>query len=425
MTLNGLDRETRGYARVAIYSCLLNATLSGVKYFLGELSGSQALKADAVHSLADLVASLSILVGIVISQRKTRTFPHGLYKVENLVALLCSFFIFFAAYEIGREALLGEPVRDIRGVPIVIAGILAIMGSVYLFSRYELKVGTEARSPSLVADAKQLRTDLLSYLVILGGIVATHLGFPVDRYVAIFVVILIVRMGYEILVESLKVLLEATLDYQTLDGVRKIVERRPEVKEVEEIGGRNSGRFKFIEITLTTDLKLLHKAHALTEELESEILEQFPNIDRILIHYEPQHKEEWLIVTPVSEPDGARLDEDSRLAEHFGGADYFAFLAQNTKDGSVKIKEFLANPYKHLQRKKGLKVAEFLKKQGTDQLFTRSELEGKGSGYALAGMAVDLSTTDAETVGQLADELRQSFKSHGNGASGADEHGEE
>jgi cation diffusion facilitator family transporter len=143
-----------GYARVAIYSCLLNLLLTGVKYYLGEASGSLALKADAVHSLADVISSLTIFLGIVIADRKTKTFPAGLYKVENLVALLSSFFIFYAAYDIGFEALWGDTSRHITGIPQVMVGIVLIMAAAALFSRYELKVGLEAGSPSLVADAR-------------------------------------------------------------------------------------------------------------------------------------------------------------------------------------------------------------------------------------------------------------------------------
>ncbi|MFH0958252.1 MAG: cation transporter, partial [Pseudomonadota bacterium] len=51
------------YARVAIYSCLVNLTLMGTKYFLGEISGSLALKADAIHSFADVISSGAIFLG--------------------------------------------------------------------------------------------------------------------------------------------------------------------------------------------------------------------------------------------------------------------------------------------------------------------------------------------------------------------------
>lgn len=66
--------------KIALLSCLVNGFLTSAKLFLCEISGSMALKADAVHSLADVVSSLSILGGILISDRKTKTFPLGLCK---------------------------------------------------------------------------------------------------------------------------------------------------------------------------------------------------------------------------------------------------------------------------------------------------------------------------------------------------------
>ncbi len=104
--------------KVALLSCVVNGFLMTGKYYLGEVSGSMALKADAVHSLADVISSLSILGGILIADRKTKTFPLGLYKVENLVSLVSSLFIFFAAYEIANEAIhAGPPGGDQQSWP--------------------------------------------------------------------------------------------------------------------------------------------------------------------------------------------------------------------------------------------------------------------------------------------------------------------
>lgn len=421
MGIAGLDRETRGYALVAGYSSLLNVALVGAKYWLGNVSGSQALKADAIHSMADLVTSLSVLLGIVIAGRKTRTFPHGLYKVENLVALFCSFFIFFAAYEIAKESLFGSPAEQLQHVSWVVVGIGAIMGAVYLFSRYELAVGLEARSPTLIADAKQLTSDMLSYVVILFGIVATHFGYRIDRYVAIFVAALVARIGFEILVDSLKVLLEATLDYRTLDGIKQILTSTRGVRDVRDISGRNSGRFTFVEVALTTDLKLLRRAHALTEELEREIQEKFPNIDRILIHYEPERKESWLIAVPATADAGARMDENTRIAEHFGGAEFFAILSQDTRTGAVRLEDLRENPNCRLERKKGMKTAAMLQEWDIDQVYTHSRMEGLGPAYALEGMGIETFVTGADTVGELAVELRHNFDS---GSESATNHAE-
>ena len=86
--------------KVGIYSIAVNLLLVGIKILLSILSGSIALVADAIHSSSDVISSATVFVGIKISKRKSKTFPFGLYKVENFVSLLSSIFIFVAAYEI-------------------------------------------------------------------------------------------------------------------------------------------------------------------------------------------------------------------------------------------------------------------------------------------------------------------------------------
>ena len=119
--------KVRSYARVALCSVVVNLFLMALKHVLGELSGSLALKADAVHSFADVISALTMFVGIVISDRKTKTFPEGLYKVENLVALLSALFILYAAFEIGSDALHSQGSGQLTHLPQVIGGILLII----------------------------------------------------------------------------------------------------------------------------------------------------------------------------------------------------------------------------------------------------------------------------------------------------------
>ncbi len=400
-----------GYARVAIYSCLVNMALMGMKYMLGEISGSLALKADAIHSFADVISSGAIFLGIVISARKTKIFPEGLYKVENLVALLSSFFILFAAYEIGHEALLSSSDTEISNVRLVTVGIILMMAVAAVFSRYELKVGLEVGSPSLVADAKHVTTDLLACLVILFGIISTYLGYHLDRYVALLVAVIVARMGVQIFLEAVKVLLDATLDYATLDGIRKILESRPEVKEIISIGGRNSGRFKFVEISLTTNLKRLNDAHLVTSEIEEEILDLYPNIDKILIHYEPEHKTIEIVATPLDVKDGAYPDEKCLISPHFGDAPYFAIIDRDFSKKKVSVRSYMKNPFTDVEKKKGVKVAEFLSEHEVDEVRSRVDFEGKGSGYALEAMNIEIATTTATTLGEMIEQMSRNLNS--------------
>jgi len=391
----------RSYSEVALYSCLVNAFLMALKYVLGETSGSLALKADAVHSFADVVSSLTIYVGIVISDRKTKTFPEGLYKVENLVALLSSFLILYASFEIGSDALRDRSLKELTQLPQVLGGILIIIGVAFAFARYELRIGLKVGSPSLVADAKHMYTDLLSTVVILFSIIGAFMGYPVDRYVAMFVALLVARTGYWILMDAVKVLLDATLDHSTLDEIRKIMERHPDVAEVISVGGRNSGRYKFIEISVHLRTRLLREAHEIVSHLEEEILDRWPDIDRIIVHYEPMQKETWLVAVPVDVDEGEEPNSTIRLSDHFGEASHFAILSKNMLTGQVSVEHYLDNPFRDVERQKGVRVAEFLAESEVDETITRANLIGKGSGYALEALQIAYSRTFAPTLSEL------------------------
>jgi divalent metal cation (Fe/Co/Zn/Cd) transporter len=125
--------ETWGWA-----SILLNIALSALNLALGWASGSLAIVAEMVHNVVDLAASVGVLVGLKLSGRRSRSFPYGLHKVENVVAAGVALLIFVAAYELGRKALLG-PEREVAvtwWVPTSVksSGISVIDGSQRGFS---------------------------------------------------------------------------------------------------------------------------------------------------------------------------------------------------------------------------------------------------------------------------------------------------
>jgi len=94
--------------RVGIYSLLVNLLLVVAKLVLSIIAGSLALRADSIHSLVDVFGSIALILGIVISGRKSKRFPYGLYKVENVVSVIISLLLFLTAYEIVQEAITSE-----------------------------------------------------------------------------------------------------------------------------------------------------------------------------------------------------------------------------------------------------------------------------------------------------------------------------
>jgi len=384
--------------RIGLLSITTNVFLAALKYGLAALSGSVALLADAIHSLSDVISAATVLAGIKISKRKSRAFPYGLYKVENLVSLISSLFILFAGYEIAKTVFLEKQSMDLNRLPLAMAGVVATMVITLLFSRYELKQGKRIGSPSLIADAQHIRTDMFSSGVILVGLAGSWLKVPLDRAAALVVVVFVGRAGIRIFLDSIRVLLDASLDFETMDLVKNTIQSDPQVERINGLWGRNSGRFKFIEADISLRIRNLEKAHRVSRRIEEKIKEKVSHVDHILIHYAPAARETRVCAVPLEE-------DRSTLSSHFGDAPVFYIAVVKTDDRTILEEKFLKNPFLNEEKGKGIKVSEWLIQQGTDTVFTKTEFKGRGPSYVLSDGGVDIHMTRSTVLEEVRREL--------------------
>jgi len=384
--------------KIAWLSIMTNLLLVGIKSAVALLSGSLAVTADAIHSMSDVVSSAIVLLGIKTSARRVRGFPYGLYKIENLVALLTSVLILFAGYEVVKTVFV-EPARPLpRQLPLAIAGIGATIVITWLFSGYELKKGRETGSPSLIADAGHIRTDMLSSLVILFALVGSVIGFAIDRYAAIIVVVFITRSAISILLDSVRVLLDASLDHSSLQRIREIVLADPRVSDIKNLWARNAGRYKFVELDLILRTNELAKGHRLSEELENRIKLELAQVDRVLIHFQPREKNRLTLAIPLA-------DDRRTISQHFGEAPFYRLLVLNRRKGEIIDDSFLENPYLEEAKGKGIKVAQWLLEKGLDMLICRHDQKGKGPGYVLGNGGAEIILTEVSDNEEALEEV--------------------
>ena len=394
---DGKVRQQREAERTALLVALSNVLLVAAKYALAVYSGSTALLADAVHSATDVVNSIAIYVGLLFSKRKTRQFPYGLYKIENLAALVTSLFILLAGVEILREILKASRAEIVAArLPAALAGVAFILLWTFLVSRYEQGVGKRLNSPSLMADAQHVFSDLLSTAIIFLALAGNLVGLHLDKAAAAVVVLFIFRAGVQISLEALRVLLDASLDYDTLDKIKSIILSHPQVKAIHFLKGRNSGRFKFVEAEIEVRESRLARAHKISSEIERKIKSEVPGVDEVLLHYEPFKKEEYLFAVPLAQ-------DERTLSAHFGEASYFAFLRYDRHSGRITEKTVLPNPFLNLEKARGIAVAEWLVEKGVDTVLVPKRFEHKGPAYVLHDAEVEV-----YEVGQVSlDEVTQ------------------
>ena len=376
--------------RVALYSLLFNLALVAAKLTLSALSGSLALRADAIHSTVDVMASLALILGVKISERKSESFPLGLYKVENLASIAISFLLFLTAYEIVLEAVRGEAM-PINYQGWVLYAVAAIIPLPYLFGSFQIKVGERTGSPSLIADGVQHKADVLTSSLVFLALIAQTVSFPLDRIAAVIIALAIIKEGWGILVAGMRVLLDASVDVPTLERIRALILEAPEVVSIKELMARNSGRYLFVQANLTLRVADLKRAHLASERIESRIRKEIPQVDRVQIHYEPIVESRRRYAAPLADMRGT-------LSRHFGESPYFALVEMDFEEMKLLRQEIVANPHKDLSKGKGLKVAQFLLGFKPDVVFSRESLEGKGPGYAFAEAGVETAQTDVETL---------------------------
>jgi len=393
------SRKHAGVERWGWYSIAVNIVLAGINLGVARASGSLAVEAEMVHNLVDLLSAIGVLIGLKLATRKTKAFPYGLYKLENVVAVVLAMMTFLTAYEIGRDALL-QPVRQATVDPWMLVSVIIATAIPLLFSHFELRAGREANSPALIADAKEYRTHVFTTGVVFASLVAQRFDLPIDRIAALVIVVAICKTGWELLVDGMRVLLDASMSTETILEIRRVILEEPAVSELKWVTGRNAGRFRFVEAEVTIRVDDLARAEASTQRIEQRIRAAVSNVERVLIHAEPVARTHVRYGLPLEDPGGA-------ISAHFGEAPYFVLATVRLSNGAVEERKVLPNPHLEEEKAKGIRVAEWLVAQKVDVVLVRESLRGKGPVYVFRDAGVELVETDASEVEQAIDMVRQ------------------
>ena len=396
--MTGSDRAPESIIlRVALLSLAVNAGLVVAKLALSVYSGSLALRADGIHSFVDVVASLALIAGILLSTRKRRDFPYGLYKVENVVAVIIALLIFFTAFEIAMDAVTGDATAQPYSgwVLFIVAGFIPIP---FMLGTYQVNVGRKYNSPGLIADGRQHQMDVLSSSVVFFALLGQFFGIPLDRIAAFIVALFIVRAGWDILKDSMKPLLDASVDYDTLSEIRAIILSDPMVSRIRSVTGRNSGRYIFVEAVIEMATSDLKEAHQASEHIEETIQRRVQNVERIVIHYEPEEKVRLRYAVPLE-------DREGRISDNLGEAPYFAIFDVDTKENRARRQDIIANPFTDAEERKGVQIAEMLIAQGIDVVLMHHLISGRGIGYAFEASGVEMRVTTAATLEEAIEDV--------------------
>jgi cation diffusion facilitator family transporter len=295
MTVLSPDRKVVAQ-KTTFVSIVLNAVLMVLQILIGMIAHSQALIADGVHSLADLVSDFIVL----IANRHSDAHPdadhnYGHSRYETVASLFLGGLLI--AVGVGMMWRGGERIATIDTIPPVRVSALAVAVLVLVSKealfRYMLREAQRVRSAMLVANAWHARSDAASSLVVAIGIVGSLAGWRLlDPIAAAVVGFMIARMGWIFGWDALQDLSDRALDADTTSRIRSLLLSTPGVRDVHELRTRKMGDAALVDAHILVEPRItVSEGHYIAETARSRVL-QDPHVLDALIHVDPENDDE-------------------------------------------------------------------------------------------------------------------------------------
>lgn len=292
MTVTNEEALSLGY-RATIISAVSDVTLAALKFAAGTIGGSAALIADAIHSTTDLATDFVSFVSLKIShQEPDEDHPYGHGRAETIGTAVIGMVVGaiglgltweqVVALESGKES---SPTL----LAAAAAGVSMLIKEAMYW--YTMAIGRKARSESVIANAKHHRSDSLSSLAALVGIVGATLGYhAMDPLAAVIVGLMITHMGGEIVLDAARNLMDSGLSFEELSELHRIIEKVPNVIHHHDIKTRRAGRDVFIDLHIQAPPRIsASEAHNIAETVRHDLRRLAPHVTDAMVHIDTEN----------------------------------------------------------------------------------------------------------------------------------------
>ncbi|MBI4776609.1 MAG: cation transporter [Deltaproteobacteria bacterium] len=287
--------ELKSGLRVTFVGLFVNLILAVIKVSVGVLAQSQALIADGVHTISDLLTDIVTIVGLKWGRSPTDTgHPFGHGRIETFFSLIIGVVLTGTGLYILVAAIISG-ISGVRTVPsIYAAGVafLSIVTKEWLY-RYTIVIGKRIQSPVIHGNAWHHRSDALSSIAVVIGAGAGHLHKSLaflDPVAAAVVAIMIAYVGASICWDAAKEITDTAPNDEIISVIRSCARESQGVKDVHDIKARTSAGKIQMEIHIEVDPKItVAGGHSIAKSVEECLLREIKQIEAVIVHVDP-HK---------------------------------------------------------------------------------------------------------------------------------------
>lgn len=283
--------------RATLLGLATNTLLVTAKFAAGWLGHSQALIADAVESLADILSSLIVWRGLVVAETPAdEEHPYGHGKAEAIAAVLVSGLLFFAAGGIAYHSL--EGLQNPRPAPAVwtLPVLVVVVAAKETLFRLVRRLAKTLDSPALAADAWHHRSDAITSVAAFIGIGIAVWGGrgyeTADNWAALAAALVIGFNGVSLLTPAFDELMDRAPDRELIEQVRLQAQTIPGVGNIDKCHVRKMGWHLFVDIHVRVDAQMtVERSHAIAHQVKDRLREHNAAIRDVLVHIEPLYEQ--------------------------------------------------------------------------------------------------------------------------------------
>ena len=290
-------QRTRRLTRVAFLGVGIRLVIIAIELVGFSYWRYSVLLVDALASIADVVASLSIVIAIRLAQRPPdREHPFGHGRYEPLAGLQLAVLISLLGCFLFGQQLLSAVEHPPDGSVILWACGIPAVASLLLEACYRWlsRTGKRENSTALVAEATHYRIDAVSSLLAAVGLLVASLApgssLLVDHLFAMLLAAMMVVLGVLAARENLHQLMDRIPDEKWFELVQRAAAGVPGVLEVEKIRIQNAGPDAHVDIDVEVDPEAtVRGAHVIAQHVRVSIQSAWPAVQEVVVHIEPYY----------------------------------------------------------------------------------------------------------------------------------------
>lgn len=287
-----MNREQK-IIRASWWAVIINAILAAMKLTVGFISGSYAVIADGIDSATDIVTSLVVLLAAkIINKPPNIRYAYGYQKADTLAAKVLSFVVFFAGAQLAwstiQVLIKGTEMETPSNMAIWVT-LISIAGKLLLTSLLN-RTGKKVESPMLIANARNMRNDILISLSVLASLVFTLvLKQPlIDRLIALIISGFIMVSAFKIFMKTNIDLMDGIDDPELYKALFEAVRKVKGACNPHRVRARKIGNHYMVNLDIEVNAFLsIKEAHDIAREVEESIKSDLNNVYDVMVHVEP------------------------------------------------------------------------------------------------------------------------------------------